>query len=126
MAFSWFRAAVAQGAGSDGLVHAIVVAQIAIAVVLVCLMALLAAAQAAAAALGAAVCIAPTAFFARAAGRGRGGGRLLAYGLAKSLAIVGLMALCFVALRPEPLGFVGAVAAVHLAYVVAPLLDRRG
>ena len=126
MAFNWRRAVGSKGAASDGLVDAIVVAQVAIAGALVCLLALLAAQQAAAAALGAAACILPTALFARAATNQRSGGRLLAYGLAKSIAILGLMALCFVLARPEPLGFIAAVVAVHLAYVVTPLVKGRG
>ena len=126
MVFKWSRAAEGQGAGSDGLVKAIVVVQIAIAGALVCLMAVVAVEQAMGAALGAAACIAPTALFARVAVKQRDGRQLLVFGLAKSMAIVVLMVLCFVAARPEPLGFIVAVVAVHLAYVVTPLLSKGG
>lgn len=128
MAFVWYRPAV-PNAGSTGLVCAIVVAQVAIAGVVVCLMALLAVEQAAAALLGAAVCVLPTALFAAAAGSRRGARRLLAYGVARSAATVALAALCVAGFSPAPLGFLSALGAVHLAYVVVPLMGgeaRRG
>ncbi len=95
--------------------------------VVVCLMALVAVEQAAAAALGAAVCVVPTALFARAAASGqnaagqRQGRRLLLYGVARSIATVLLMAVALAMVGPEPLGFFVALAAVHAAYVVTPL-----
>ena len=122
MAFVWSRPAV-PSAGSISLVCAIVVAQVAIAGVVVCLMALLSVEQAVAALWGAAVCVLPTALFARAAGSRRGARRLLAYGVAKSAVTMALMALCVAGLRPPPLGFFAALAAVHLAYAIVPLMN---
>lgn len=128
MAFVWSRPA-APRAGSISLVCAIVAAQVAIAGVVVCLMALLSAEQAVAALLGAAVCVLPTALFARAAGSRRGARRLLAYGVARSAATIALMALCVAGFNPPPLGFLAALGAVHLAYAIVPLMGaapRRG
>ena len=103
--------------------------QIVMAGVAVCLFALLAAEQAAAAALGGAACVVPTALFAWAAERERKAGRVLAYGLGRSMATVALMALALAWARPEPLGFFATLGGVHLAYVVAPwgetLIRRR-
>lgn len=103
--------------------------QIGMAGVAVCLFALLLGAeQAAAAAWGGAVCVVPTALFAWAAEREPKAGRVLAYGLGRSLATVALMAVAFAWARPAPLGFFATLGAVHLAYVAAPLgqtLARR-
>ena len=95
--------------------------QIALAGVAVCVFALLGADQAAAAAWGGAVCLMPTAVFAWAAERERQAGRVLAYGLGRSLATVALMAAAFAWARPAPLGFFATLGLVHLAYVAAPL-----
>ena len=102
--------------------------QIGMAGVAVCLFALLGAEQAVAAAWGGAVCVVPTALFAWAAEREPKAGRVLAYGLGRSLATVALMAAAFAWVRPAPLGFFATLGAVHLAYVAAPLgqtLARR-
>ena len=125
MACVWFRPAAAPNAGGISLVCAIVVAQVVIAGVVVCLMALLAVEQAAAALSGAAVCVLPTALFAGAAGSRRGARRLVAYGVARSAATIALAALCIAELSPAPLGFLSALGAVHLAYVVVPLMGPR-
>ncbi len=121
MAFDWSRATLKRSAGSISLVCAIVVMQIVMAGVAVCLFALLGAEQAAAAVWGGAVCVVPTALFAWAAERERRAGRVLAYGLGRSLATVALMALALAWAKPAPLGFFATLGAVHLAYVVAPL-----
>ena len=121
MAFDWSRASFKRSAGSISLVCAIVVMQIVMAGVAVCLFALLSAEQAAAAAWGGAVCVVPTAAFAWAAERTRKAGRVLGYGLARSLATVALMAVAFAWARPAPLGFFATLGAVHLAYVAVPL-----
>ncbi|MCY3793000.1 MAG: ATP synthase subunit I [Gammaproteobacteria bacterium] len=102
--------------------------QIGMAGVAVCLFALLGAEQAAAAAWGGAVSVVPTALFAWAAERERKAGRVLAYGLGRSLATVALMAAAFAWAKPAPLGFFVTLGTVHLAYVAAPLrqtLARR-
>ena len=128
MAFDWSRAARKRSVGSISLVCAIVVMQIGMAGVAVCLFGLLGAEQAAAAAWGGAVSVVPTALFAWAAERERKAGRVLAYGLGRSLATVALMAAAFAWAKPAPLGFFVTLGAVHLAYVAAPLrqtLARR-
>jgi len=89
-----------------------------------CLFWLLAAEQAAAAALGGAVCIVPTALFVLFAERERDPGRVLAYGLMRSLATLGLIALSLAWAEPAPLGFFAALGGVHLAYVAAPVGER--
>lgn len=95
--------------------------QIVMAGLAVCFFALLGAEQAAAAAWGSAVCVVPTAGFAWAAERERKAGRVLGYGVARSLAAVALMAVAFAWARPAPLGFFATLGVVHLAYVAAPL-----
>ena len=87
----------------------------------VCLFALLGAEQAAAAAWGGMACVVPTALFAWAADRERRAGRVLTYGLARSLATLALMALALAWAKPAPLGFLATLGWGHLAYVAAPL-----
>lgn len=91
----------------------------------VCLMAVLGAAQAVAAALGAGVCIGPTALFAWAAQRTGVAGRVLLYGVVRTLAVVALMALVLALAKPAPLGFFAALGVVHLAYVAVPMIAGR-
>ncbi len=91
----------------------------------VCLMGVVGAEQAVAAALGAGVCVGPTALFAWAAQRTWVAGRVLLYGVARTLAAVVLMALALALAKPAPLGFFAALGVVHLAYVAVPLLARR-
>ena len=81
--------------------------------------------QAQAAVLGGLACMVPTAAFAAGATHCRKPGLVLLMGAAKPMAVIGLMVLAYVAAKPAPLGFMVAVAAVHLAYLAAPLLDRR-
>ena len=86
----------------------------------------MAAGQAVAALLGSIVCIVPTAAFAVCANRWRKPGAILLAGALKPVTIVGLMAAVFVLAKPPALGFFGGLAAVHLAYLAVPLLDRGG
>ena len=121
MACDWFRGASKACAGGISLVCATVAVQMVMAGVVVCLMAWVGADQAVAAALGAGVCIGPTALFAWVVPRNWAAGRVLLYGVARSLATVALMALAFALVRPAPLGFFVALGVVHLAYVAVPL-----
>ncbi len=95
--------------------------QIVMAAMAVCLFALLGAEQAAAAAWGGAVSVVPTALFAWKADRERRAGRVLAYGLARTLATLGLMAVALAWAKPAPLGFLATLGWVHLAYIAVPL-----
>ncbi|MCY4342301.1 MAG: ATP synthase subunit I [Gammaproteobacteria bacterium] len=88
--------------------------------VAVCFFALLGAEQAAAAAWGGMVSVVPTALFAWATDRERREGQFLAYGLARTLATLALMAVALAWARPAPFGFFAALGWVQLAYVVVP------
>lgn len=87
-------------------------------------MALMAVEQAQAAVLGGLACVLPTAAFAACATHCRKPALVLLMGAAKPMAVIGLMVLAFVLANPAPLGFLVALAAVHLSYLAAPLLER--
>lgn len=108
-----------------GLAYRIVIVQFAVTLATTLSMSLVAAEQAIAAVCGGLVCILPTAAFAACATRCRKPGRVVLMGAVKPMAVIGLMVLAFVLAKPAPLGFFVALATVHLAYVAAPLLDRR-
>ena len=82
--------------------------------------------QAVAAVLGSLVCIVPTAAFAVCATRWRRPGPIVLAGALKPFTMVGLMLAAFVVAKPPPLGFFAGLAAVHLAYLAAPFLERNG
>lgn len=88
------------------------------------LLSLLAVEQAIGALLGSLVCIVPTAGFAVCATRWRKPVPIVLAGALKPVTIVGLMVAAFELAKPPPLGFFAGVAAVHLAYLAAPLLER--
>ena len=109
----------------NGLAYRIVIVQLAAALAAVVVLSLVALEQAAAALLGSLVCIVPTACFAVCATQWRKPGPIVLAGLLKPMTIVGLMVAAFVLAKPPPLGFFAGLVVVHLAYLVAPLLDEH-
>lgn len=109
-----------------GLAYRIVIVQLAAALAVVVSLSLVAAEQAISALLGGIVCIVPTAGFAFCATRWWKAGPIVLAGALKPVTIIGLMVAAFVLAKPPPLGFFAGLAAVHLAYLAAPFLDRNG
>ena len=100
--------------------------QLAAALAAVLILSLVAVEQAIGALLGSLVCIVPTAGFAVCATHWRKAGPIVLAGALKPMTIVGLMVAAFVIAKPPPLGFFAGLAAMHLAYMAAPFLDRGG
>ncbi len=100
--------------------------QLAAALAAVLMLSLVAVEQAIGALLGSLVCIVPTAGFAVCATRWRNAGPIVLAGALKPMTIVGLMVAAFVIAKPPPLGFFAGLAAMHLAYLAVPFLDRGG
>jgi len=109
-----------------GLAIRIVIAQLAAALVAAIALSFVAFEQATGALLGGIGSFVPTAAFAVCATRWRKARPIVLAGALKPFAIVGLMAVALVLAKPPLLGFLVGIVAVHLAYVVAPLLDRNG
>ena len=109
-----------------GLAYRIVIVQLAATLAVVLVLSLVAVEQAMGALLGSLVCIVPTAGFAVCATRWRKAGPIVLAGALKPMTIVGLMVAAFVIAKPPPLGFFAGLAAMHLAYLAAPFLDRSG
>jgi F0F1-type ATP synthase assembly protein I len=108
--------------GNGHLPLAIVVLQLASAVVVAIGLFLVDASQSIAALLAGAVVVLPNGYFALRAVAERSPGRLLVHGIMRFILTVTLMALAFAVFEPAPLGFFSAFVLMQAMYAVGPLL----